>query len=116
MSYLAPLRIHFSGRFQAAPPTTNNRPDNYDNALFRKEFQQPGHPRAAWNPRGSADWRLIRCRVRSAFHADGMPVDPSDPILRMHVADSNRPAPAKLVDLDPEQLLTSVICGLQRRG
>jgi len=34
MSYLAPLRIHFYGRFQLATPSINNRPDNYDNALF----------------------------------------------------------------------------------
>jgi len=115
MSYLAPLRIHFSGRFQAAPSTINNTPSNYDNARFRKEFQQPGHPRAAWNPRGSADWRLVGCRVRSAFRADGTPADPSDPILRLHVADSDRRAPAKLVDLDPDQQLVSVIWGLQVR-
>ena len=29
MSYLAPLRIHFAGQFQAAPSTVNNRPANY---------------------------------------------------------------------------------------
>jgi hypothetical protein len=29
MSYLDPLRLHFSGRFLAAPSTVNNNPDYY---------------------------------------------------------------------------------------
>ena len=115
MSYLAPLRVHFSGRYQAAPSTINNLGANYDVARFRKEFQQPGHPRAQWNPRGSAEFRLVGCRVRSAFRADGTPAAADDPVLELVVADSDRLAPAKLVDLDPDQQLASVIWGLEVR-
>jgi hypothetical protein len=68
-----------------------------------------------FNPSGNADWRFVGCGVTAASHADGSPADAGDPVLAMLVADSDRQAPAKLVDLDPEQQLVSTIWGLEVR-
>ncbi len=118
MSYLNPLRLHFAGRFQAAPSTVNNDPTHYDNANFKPEYQQMGtatQPNGWWNPRGDADWRLIECRVTAAWHADGSPAGTNDLILRGLIADSDRRVAAKLVDLDSQQQLVSAIWGLEVR-
>jgi hypothetical protein len=117
MSYLAALRLHFSGRFQAAVSTVNNDPAHFDNATFKPEYQQPGSGQANgwWNPHGNADWRFIGCAVTAASYADGGSADVDDPVLTMLVADSDRRAPAKLVDLDPDQQLVSTVWGLEVR-
>ena len=109
MSYLAPLRIHFAGQFQAAPSTVNNRPANYQVAQTSRPVN------VLWNARGSGEWRLVGCRVTSAFGAGGAPAAADDPVRRLVVADSDRQAPAKLVDLDPQQQLASTIWGLEVR-
>ncbi len=113
MSYLGPLRLHFVGRFQAAVSTVNNEWKHYDNTKFAPSDQE--RPAGWWNPRGDADWRLIGCGVTSAFLADGTEVAADDPVLATTVADSDRRAPAKLVDLDPCQQLVSTIWGLEMR-
>jgi hypothetical protein len=110
MSYLNRLRLHFAGKFQAAPSTVNNEPTHFDNASFKPEFQQE-----PWNPRGDADWRLIGCRVTTAWHANGRPADANDQILTCLIADSDRQVAAKLVDLDTQQQLVSAIWGLEVR-
>jgi hypothetical protein len=120
VSYLGPLRLHFAGRFQAAVSTVNNDPAHYDNTTFApsdQELEGPhGAPPNGWfNPRGDADWRLIGCKVTSAWLADGRPVQDGDPVLSMSIADSDRAAPAKLVDLDPCQQMVSTIWGLEMR-
>jgi hypothetical protein len=80
---------------------------------------QTGNDPSQWNgwfnPRGNGDWRLIGCTVTSAVMADGSPAAGDDPVLAALVADSDRAAPAKLVDLDPEQQLVSMIWGLEIR-
>lgn len=113
MSYLGALRLHFAGQFQAAVSTVNNDARHFDNATFRPEFQQ--RPGGSWNPHGSADWRLIGCSVSSAWHGDGRPAAAGDPVTSCLVADSDRAAPAKLVDLDPQQQLVSEVWGLEIR-
>lgn len=117
MSYLAALRIHFAGQFQAAVSTVNNDPLHYDNATFKQEYWERGAGASLgwWNPRGNADWRLIGCAVTGASHADGSPAAAGDPVLSLLVADSDRMVPAKLADLDPEQQLVSTIWGLEVR-
>src|SRR5438094_673098 len=118
MSYLNLLRLHFAGRFQAAPSTVNNDTTHYSNATFRPEYQQPqapGHPNGWWNPRGDADWRLIGCKVTAAWRADGSPTADDDPVRSCWIADSDRRVAAKLVDLDPQQQLVSEIWGLEVR-
>lgn len=119
MSYLNALRLHFSGRFQANVSTVNNDPAHFDNASFKPSYQamegahmQP--PNGWFNPQGDAAWRFLGCQVTSASTPDG-PVGSTDPVLGYLVADSDRRAPAKLVDLDSEQQLVSEIWGLQVR-
>ena len=142
MSYLNPLRLHFSGSFQAAVPTVNNDPRHYDNANFQPSFQEEAagtEPNGWFNPRGSGDWRLFDCAVTAAFLADGSPAGTTastpagstastptgtiadsgtlngDPVLSARVADTDGSAPAKIVDLDPEQQMVSMIFGLEVR-
>lgn len=119
MSYLSPLRCHFAGKFQAAISTVNNDPRHFDTANFKPEYQErqtdPDHVNGWFNPQGSGDWRLIECVVTSAWLADGTQAVDEDPILAAIVADSDRLAPAKLVDIDPEQQLASTIWGMEVR-
>ena len=113
MSYLGALRLHFAGQFQAAPSTVNNLVAHFDNATFAAEDRVA--PGGWWNPTGSANWRLAGCAVTAAWHGDGSPADPADPVTTCLVADSDRAAPAKLVDLDPEQQMVSQVWGLEVR-
>ena len=118
MSYLSPLRLHFAGKFQAAVSTVNNDPAHFDNASFKPEFQKrqtQTAPNGWWNPQGDASWRLLGCKVTSAWTSAGKAVDGSDPVLGLLVSDSNRQVSAKLVDLDPMQQLVSEIWGMQVR-
>jgi hypothetical protein len=121
MSYLNPLRLHFSGSFEAAVSTVNNDPVHYDNARFKPSYAEPASGTApdqlnGWfNPDGSGDWKLHDCAVTSAFLADGSRASPADPVLACQVADSDGGVAAKLVDLDPEQQLVSEIFGLELR-
>ena len=119
MSYLNSLRLHFSGRFQANVSTVNNDPAHFDNTTFKSSYQkmQGNHmepPNGWFNPQGDAAWRFLGCQVTSASMPAG-PVGSGDPVLGYIVADSDRRAPAKLVDLDSEQQLVSEIWGLQVR-
>lgn len=113
MSYLNRLRLHFAGRFQAAPSTVNNDARHYNNANFKPEYQHRSSD--SFNPRGNAEWRLIGCRITAAWHADGRPAGSDDPVLTCLIADSDRRVAAKLVDLDPQQQLASAIWGLEVR-
>jgi hypothetical protein len=118
MSYLNPLRLHFSGSFEADVSTVNNDPTHFDNDTFLPSYQErptETEPNGWWNPRGSADWRLRGCAVTSAFLSDGSPASRSDAVRTAAVADSAGTAPAKLVDLDSEQQLVSTVWGLKVR-
>lgn len=116
MSYLNGLRVHFAGKFQANISTVNNDPAHYYNAKFTPDDQKysPGAADGWFNPQGNAVWRLLGCRVTSAWTPSGR-VAGGDRVLACVVADSDRQAPAKLVDLDTEQQLVSEIWGLQVR-
>jgi hypothetical protein len=117
MSYLGPLRLHFFGKFLAAPPTANNEPMHHNLATFKAEYRDRG-PRTTmggWNPAGNADWHFLGCTVTSAFNADGEPVDSDDTVLGMVIADSDQRVAAKMCDLDPEQQVVSEIWGLEVR-
>jgi hypothetical protein len=121
MSYLNPLRLHFSGRFQANPSTVNNDPLHFDNATFKSSYQErqsgntPETLNGWFNPSGDASWRLIGCRVTAAWLADGTAAGKDDPISTYRVADSDDKVSAKLADLDPEQQLVSEIWGMEVR-
>ncbi|MDO7874758.1 hypothetical protein Q5H93_08440 [Hymenobacter sp. ASUV-10] len=117
MSYLNGLRLHFAGRFQAAPSTVNNDITHFNNATFKPSYQQPqdaSGPNGWWNPGGGAEWRLLGCTVTGAWMGGGQAAN-GDPILGCVVADSDRRAPAKIVDLDPQQQMVSQIWGLEVR-
>ncbi len=119
MSYLDATRLHFAGRFQANVSTVNNDPAHYDNATFKASYQKMEGPKMVppngwFNPQGDAAWRFLGCSVTSAWLPTGA-VPTGDPVLGYLVADSDSHAPAKLVDLDPEQQLVSEIWGLQVR-
>lgn len=116
MSYLSSLRLHFAGRFQANVSTVNNDPAHFHNAAFRPSYQemQGAAPNGWFNPQGDAVWRLLGCKVTTAWLPSG-PVTNGDPVLGYVIADSNTRPPAKLVDLDSEQQLVSEIWGLQVR-
>jgi hypothetical protein len=109
MSYLDRPRFHFAGRFQATVSTVNNAPKNFDGAAFGRDGADLG----GWNPDGNGAWRLLGCRVTSAWAPHGEVA--GDPILAMSVADSDRMAPAKIVDLDPQAQLVSMLFGLEIR-
>jgi hypothetical protein len=117
MSYLGSLRLHFAGRFQAAPSTVNNDPLHYNNKTFKPQYQERQKGKAVngkWNPMGSAAFRLIDCSVTCAWRG-GTQVSKSDPVTNCLVADSDTRTSAKIVDLDPEQQLVSEIWGLELR-
>jgi hypothetical protein len=107
MSYLDPVRLHFSGRFQADPSTVNNLPTNFDNATFN-----PAN--GLWNPDGSGSFRLVDCHVTRVCYGDGTSTsDPlMDPAVGLRLADADRRVAGKLVDLDSEQQMVSQIWGL----
>jgi hypothetical protein len=116
MSYLDPVRLHFSGRFQADPSTVNNDPTHFDNTTFKPNYQQPG-PGATngwWNPDGSGSFRLVDCRVTRVCYGDGSWTDRAtvEPVIGMRITDADTRVAGKLVDLDPEQQMVSQIWGL----
>lgn len=118
MSYLSALRLHFAGQFQASISTVNNDPVHFDNSRFRPEYQdrQTGEAFNGWfNPRGDANWRFLGCKVSGAWLAPGLQADRTDPVLTYLLADSDSNVAAKLVDLDPEQQLVSMVFGLEVR-
>ena len=119
MSYLSGLRLHFAGQFQTNVSTVNNDAFHFNNAEFKPEYQQmQGEgmtpPNGWFNPEGDGAFRLLGCAVTSADLPSGEVTD-ADPILTHIIADSDLAAPAKLVDLDPEQQLVSQIWGLTVR-
>ena len=102
MSYLDLPRLHFFGTFRADPSTLNNTAQNYT-------LQPPLSP--AWNPDGSHAWQFPSCTVQTAVLASG--TSASDPVVGAPVASTDKPSVAKLVDLDTEQQMVSMIFGLQ---
>ncbi len=119
MSYLSGLRLHFAGKFQTNVSTVNNDAYHFNNAAFKAQYQQMQGPNMSppngwFNPQGDGTFHLLGCTVTSAHLPTGA-VASSDPVLGHVVADSDTTVPGKLVDLDPEQQLTSQIFGLTVR-
>jgi hypothetical protein len=108
MCYLDFPRINFSGQFTTGPSTINNTPANYNAA-------NAGSLVPGWNPDGNAFFQLQGCTVQTvvtsasgptASELDGTPVASTDNWGGSGV-------PAKIVDLDPEQQMVSMLYGLQ---
>jgi hypothetical protein len=119
MSYLNAVRLHFAGQFQTNVSTVNNDPEHFRNSTFEPNFQWlqgPGmNPPNGWfNPEGDGGFRLLGCKVTSAWTKSG-PVGADDPVLSSKIADSDDRVCGKLADLDSQQQLVSEIWGLQVR-
>jgi hypothetical protein len=124
VSYLSRSRFHFAGTYLADPCTVNNLPVNVAGAdvaepdaiaAFRDRAWVVTNPDGTggtglWNPNGSHAFGFRNVTVRSAVGADGGPVT-GDPVVGLTLATPGRP-PAKLVDLDPDQQMASMIFGL----
>jgi Ferritin-like len=119
MSYLGLPRLVFAGQFQADPSTVNNDPEHFDTDRFRSDYQlvsgpNMNPPNGWWNPDGSGAWRFFGCTVQRVYYGDGCwsdnPAD--DPIVGSAVSSNDAGVEAKLVDLDPEQQMVSMIFGL----
>jgi hypothetical protein len=108
MSYLDTPRLHFTGRFQADVSTVNNDPEHFDEGRFLANYQEPGSGGndGWWNPTGSGAWRLAGCTVCQLVPP------PAEPLLGATLSSNEGGAPAKLVDLDPEQQMVSTIFGM----
>ncbi|TVQ39165.1 MAG: hypothetical protein EA356_02065 [Geminicoccaceae bacterium] len=121
MSYLDLPRLHVFGCFYTDPSTKNNDPKHY-----LPETKRP----APWQmPRGrhhfkligqgaaeaadTSDWRR-GCRIMAAIDADGNAVRDSA-VVGVPLASTERPCPARIVDLDVYQQSVSTIFGLEVR-
>src|SRR6185436_16740484 len=117
MSYLDLLRLHFAGKFFSNPSTVNNHPAHYDNASFdRTKHWKSGSGGSAshgwWNPEGANLFKFEDVKIRTAIYRDGNPASVNkDAVLALAVESRGR-NPGKMVDLDPDQQLVSMIFGL----
>jgi Ferritin-like len=117
LSYLGFPRFSFAGSYQADVSSVNNDPEHYDPDTFQANYQLwgEGTENGWWNPTGSGAFRLKDCKVTSVVFQDGARVDddPSfDPLIGLPVRNTPDRVEAKLVDLDPEQQMVSMIWGL----
>ncbi|HSS49619.1 MAG TPA: hypothetical protein VLX28_11805, partial [Thermoanaerobaculia bacterium] len=110
MSYLNVPRLHFYGTFTANPSTRNNNPANYN---LPPDFPTPPVDPSNWNPDGNHAWTFAGCTVQTVIGPDGSPLQ--DPLVGTAVssAATEPQSSPKLVDLDTEQQLVSMIFGLQ---
>ena len=115
MSYLDYPRIHFSGKFQAAPGTINNTPNNYSTSNYVNGLQRkPESVEVYWNPNGNGVFNLLDCVVTRVVYGPGDETgDPEvEPLINQPVSAAYTKAPPKIVDLDPDQQNVSEIWGL----
>ncbi len=125
MSFLNPVRLVFSGIFQADVSTVNNDVRHFDNEGFIPVYQEfmktlPNGETAYngwWNPTGSGAFRLIDCKVVGLGFADGSFVDTpgADAALGMLIGGSTDRTSGKLVDIDPQWQVASAPWGLDVR-
>jgi hypothetical protein len=120
MSYLNAVRLVFSGTFQADPSTVNNDVRHYDNARFKKNYQEFSEGQELngwWNPPGSGAFRLLNCTVKAVHYADGTSSNrqKADPVVGLSILDSPDRTAGKIVDIDPQWQLASQLWGLKVR-
>lgn len=117
MSYINTSRLHFAGGFFSDPSTVNNDPAHYNNAVFDRSklwlLQTANSANGWWNPEGANLFKLLNVVVTSAIGLDGLPLAAgSDPVLTLKLESRDGRSAAKMVDLDPDQQLVSMIFGL----
>jgi hypothetical protein len=109
LSYLDSPRLHFNGWFQADVSTINNDVTAFDTG------PSAGPPDPGWNPEGTGIFRLIDCSVTGGFF-NGRPLSAGDDsVIGMTIQNADERPPGKLVDLDPQQQMVSMIFGMQVR-
>jgi hypothetical protein len=114
MSYCSIPRLSFAGQFQADVSTVNNDVRHYDNATFEPRFQDQQTRQAAndwWNPSGTGAFRLVNVKVTQAVQGIGQ----ADPFMagKLYLDAQVQRSAAKLVDLDPQFQMGSMIFGLK---
>jgi len=115
MSYLDSPRVHFRGWFQADVSTINNDVRFFQNDSFVPEYQQLDS-NGSWNPRGTAVFRILDCSVTGGFlNGRALTSPEDDAVIGLTVQNAVDRAPGKLVDLDPQQQMVSMIFGMHVR-
>ncbi|HZI47674.1 MAG TPA: hypothetical protein VFD75_07730, partial [Pyrinomonadaceae bacterium] len=115
MSYLDSPRIHFRGWFQADVSTINNDVRFFQNDSFVPEYQEL-NTNGSWNPRGTAVFRILDCSVTGGFlNGRALSTLQDDAVIGLTLQNAVDRAPGKLVDLDPQQQMVSMIFGMQVR-
>lgn len=115
MSYLDSPRIHFRGWFQADVSTINNDVRFFQNDSFVPEYQQL-NTNGSWNPRGTAVFRILDCSVTGGFlNGRTLSTLQDDAVIGLTLQNAVDHAPGKLVDLDPQQQMVSMIFGMKVR-
>lgn len=109
MSYLDSPRLHFRGWFQADVSTINNDVTAFDTG------PSSGSPDPGWNPEGTGLFRFVDCVVTGGFLNGRRLVGTADPVMHMTIQNADDRPPGKLVDLDPQQQMVSMIFGMQVR-
>jgi hypothetical protein len=118
MSYLNPTRVHFAGQFRADVSTVNNDDQHFDSATFTPNDQDygSGASNGWWQPSGTGVWRLCGCAITAAaWNGKFATTGAGDPVVGLPLKNSSDRVDAKLVDLDPDQQMVSMIFGLQVR-
>jgi hypothetical protein len=120
MSYCSLPRLVFSGQFQADVSTVNNDVRHFDNAGFRPRYQTPQGPapddptqtqaNGWWNPDGTGAFRLTGVTVKRALLEPNTNGDPAEGLV---LSGQIERSAAKLVDLDPQFQMGSMIFGLR---
>ena len=109
MSYLDSPRLHFRGWFQADVSTINNDVTAFDTG------SSSASPDPGWNPEGTGIFRFVDCAVTGGFLNERSLADGDDPAIGMTIQNADDRPPGKLVDLDPQQQMVSMIFGMQVR-
>jgi hypothetical protein len=118
MSYLNPTRVHFAGQFRADVSTVNNDDLHFDSATFTPNDQDygSGASNGWWQPSGTGVWRLCGCTITAAaWDGNFATTGAQDPVVGLALKNSSDRVDAKLVDLDPDQQMVSMIFGLEVR-
>ncbi len=119
MSYLNAVRLHFAGKFRADVSTVNNDPTHYDEATFvccDQLIKTPTDKRGWWQPAGTSAWRLSDCAITAAVWGGTIATTSADdPVVGLALGNTSDRVDAKLVDLDPDQQMVSMIFGLEVR-
>jgi hypothetical protein len=116
MSYLHPTRVHFAGQFRADVSTVNNDDQHFDSGTFTPSDQNYGNDNGWWQPSGTGAWRLCGCAITAAaWDGNFATTSAGDPVVGLPLKNSSDRVDAKIVDLDPDQQMVSMIFGLEVR-